>query len=148
MLSKLLGGVRGGAPSIRSLLPFRPRTREAFCFGPAQCPSRSAAEAAVPPACPRRGKRERGRIRYLAAAGCFLMLLIALSPCPPPIGPPHPSARPSGDHSESTPFHSDAGESSPCSQPAYYETCSSPTARFDLAPLPCFLGLPPPRAAH
>src|SRR5260370_23121938 len=69
MLSKLLGGVRGGAPSIRSLLPFRPRTREAFCFGPAPCPSRSAAEAAVPPACPRRGKRERGRTQYLAAAG-------------------------------------------------------------------------------
>ena len=46
-----------------------PERRLAFCFGPAPCPSRSAAEAAVPPACPRRGKRERGRIKIPCAAG-------------------------------------------------------------------------------
>ena len=55
-------GVRGGAPSLD--LPYRPRTRVAFCLGPAQCPSRSAAEAAVPPRLPPGGgKRERGETK-------------------------------------------------------------------------------------
>src|SRR5260370_10267470 len=62
-------GSGAGAPSNQSPFPYLPRTREAFCFGPAPCPTPSLAEAAVPPACPRRGKRERGRTQYLAAAG-------------------------------------------------------------------------------
>src|SRR5215469_15316902 len=68
-------GSGGASPQWEWFFLSGPERWLAFCFGPVQCPSRSEAEAAVPPACPRRGKRERGRSKFLAAAG------ISLVPC-------------------------------------------------------------------
>src|SRR5690349_24891916 len=74
-------GFGGGvAPNSKAFFLTGPERGRAFCFGPVQCPSRSVAEAAVPPACPRRGKRERGRIKFLAAAGELQFMPLAYVP--------------------------------------------------------------------
>src|SRR5579863_5017925 len=59
-------GAGGRSPQLRSLLPYRPKPPQAALLLAGAFTRPSAASGGVPPACPRRGKRERGRIQFLA----------------------------------------------------------------------------------
>ena len=59
------------SPPSRSRVPYRPKPPQAALLLAGAFTRPSAASGGVPPACPRRGKRERGRIQFLAAAGKF-----------------------------------------------------------------------------